>query len=131
MQEIEQRFLGRRDVDRLARALPYLLISPKEARVDVTIHELSERRPEPPRSSGGHAGDDRNGLRDHPVICERRLQAYVRGPVEARGHGEGVRNLPCLRRSERIETTAELMQASRRNPAADLSPDLRWGILPG
>ncbi len=131
MEEIEQRLFGRRDVDWLARAMPDLSISPEEARVDVAIHELAEERPEPPRSSGGHAGDDRNGLRDHPVIGERRLQAHVRGAVEAFGHGEGVRNLACLRWGERIEATAELMQAPRRDPAADLSPDLRGGVLPG
>src|SRR3989442_6749901 len=111
--------------------MPVLSIYPEQARVDVTMHEPPEEDPEPPRSSGGHAGDDRNGLRNHPVIGERRLQAHVRGPVEARGHREGVRNLSYLRRRERVKTTAELMQAPRRNPAADLAPDLRGGILPG
>src|SRR5207245_10057156 len=116
MEKVEEGLLGKRHIGRLARSERDLLISPEETRVDVAIHEFAERCPEPPRASRGHAGDDRNSLRNHSVVRQRRLQAHVRGSVEPGRQGKGIGTFPYMGLSERIEAAAQLAQAPCSNP---------------
>lgn len=111
MEEVEQGLFGERHVHWLARADLDFAVSPEEARVDVAIHEFPAKCPEPPWTSRGHAGDNRNSLRDRSVVRQRRLQADVRGPLEAGSHGQNIGTLPRMGLSERLEAAPQLAQA--------------------